>query len=138
VKGENAMNVSENNVFEDYKAEVVEKWGKTDAFREYSEKTRNYSKDKQNGLIKEMSDIFADFASCMKTERHDSAKAQSLVEKLQSHITENYYTCTTEILSGLGKMYVCDERFKYNIDKHGEGTAQFVSDAVGFFTNSNI
>ena len=66
------MNLSDNNVLEKYKAEVVEKWGKTDAYREYSEKTRNYSKDKQNGLIKEMNDIFADFASCMKTESFDS------------------------------------------------------------------
>lgn len=126
------------NEFEKYNAEAMEKWGKTDAYREYSEKTKNYSKDKQNGLIKEMDDIFADFASCMKTESFDSENAQSLVEKLQSHITENYYTCTTEILSGIGKMYVCDGRFKNNIDKHGEGTAQFASDAIEFFANGNI
>ena len=127
------MNLSDNNVLEKYKAEVVEKWGITDAYREYSEKVKNYSKDKQNCHIKEMDDIFADFALCMKTESFDSEKAQCLVRKLQSHITENYYTCTNEILSGLGKLYVCDERFKNNIDKHGEGTAQFVSDAIGYF-----
>ena len=68
----------------------------------------------------------------------DSAKAQSLVEKLQSHITENYYNCTNEILSGLGKMYVCDERFKNNIDKHGKGTSRFVCDAIDAFVQGNI
>ena len=60
----------------------------------------------------------------------DSDLAQVLVAKLQSHITENYYTCTNEILAGLGKMYVADERFKKNIDKYGEGTAEFAATAI--------
>ena len=132
------MNESDNSIFEKYNAEVKEKWGKTDAYKEYSEKTKNYSKDKYNILIKEMDGIFAEFAECMKTESADSKKAQSLVGKLQSHITENYYHCTNEILSGLGKMYVCDERFKNNIDKHEKGTARFVCDAIGAFVQGNI
>ena len=41
-----------------------------------------------------------------------SAEAQALVIKLQSYITANYYTCTDEILAGLGKMNVADEPFK--------------------------
>ena len=53
-----------------------------------------------------------------------------LVAKLQAHITVNYYTCTDEILAGLGKMYVADERFKKNIDKYGEGTAEFAAGAI--------
>ena len=65
--------------------------------------------------------IFAEFAACKDGGASaDSAEAQALVAKLQSHITENYYTCTDEILAGLGKMYVADERFKKNIDKYGE------------------
>ena len=38
-----------------------------------------------------------------------------------------------EILAGLGKMYVADERFKKNIDKYGEGTAEFASEAIAVF-----
>ena len=49
---------------------------------------------------------------------------------LQNHITENYYHCTREILFGLGQMYVADERFKNNIDKHADGTAAFIRDAI--------
>ena len=60
----------------------------------------------------------------------DSNEAQAFVAELQAHITANYYTYTDEILSGLGKMYVADERFKKNIDKYGEGTAAFVADAI--------
>ena len=73
----------------------------------------------------------AAFALCMKSgEATDAAQAQQLVKTLQEHITENYYTCTDQILLGLGMMYVGDERFRQNIDRHGEGTAQFICDAV--------
>ena len=60
----------------------------------------------------------------------NAEESQSLVKKLQDHITENYYTCTNEILSGLGQMYIADERFRNNIDKSGDGTAAFVRDAI--------
>ena len=53
--------------------------------------------------------------------------------KLQAYITDSYYTCTDEIIAGLGKMYVADERFKNNIDKYGEGTADFVAEAIAVF-----
>ena len=82
--------------------------------------------------------IFAEFAECKNSGASaDSAEAQALVAKLQAHITANYYTCTDEILAGLGKMYVADERFKNNIDKYGEGTAEFVSNAIILFCEVN-
>ena len=75
--------------------------------------------------------IFAEFAACkVSGASADSAEAQALVAKLQAHITANYYTCTDEILAGLGQMYVADERFKRNIDKNGEGTAEFVAVSI--------
>ena len=78
--------------------------------------------------------IFAEFSACKESGTNaDSAEAQALVAKLQTHITESYYTCTDEILAGLGKMYVADERFKENIDKYGEGTAEFVSAAIDVY-----
>ena len=63
----------------------------------------------------------------------ESTDAQAIVEKLQSYITENFYTCTNEILVSLGQMYVADERFKNNIDKHSIGTAEFVSKAIKYY-----
>ncbi len=131
MKGENIMRAFDNSEFEKYKAEAKEKWGKTYAYKEHTEKTKNYSKDKWNSLAEDMNDILAEFAVCMKNgEEPYSAKAQSLVEMLKSHITENYYQCTNEILSGLGQMYVADERFKNNIDKHADGTAEFICKAI--------
>ena len=131
VTGGNIMNAFDNSEFEKHKTEAKEKWGQTSAYQEYERKTKGYSKDKQNDLADGMDRIMAEFAQCMKKgEAPDSATAQALVKTLQTHITENYYLCTNEILAGLGQMYVGDARFKHNIDKHADGTAVFISEAI--------
>ena len=117
-----------------YEKEARERWGDTSAYREHEEKTKHYTKEKWAEANDGMMAIFAGFAECKKNGASaDSAESQMLVVKLQAHITENYYACTDEILAGLGKMYVADERFKKNIDKYGEGTAEFVADAIGVY-----
>ena len=118
----------------DYESEARARWGNTAAYCEHEQKTKNYTKEKwaeaNNGLMA----IFAEFAACKTSGASaDSAEAQALVAKLQTHITENYYTCTDEILAGLCKMYVADERFKKNIDKYGEGTAEFAAEAIAVY-----
>ena len=131
VKGKNIMKAFDNSEFEKYKAEAEEKWGSTDAYKEHAQRTKNYSNQKWNDLAAEMDNIMAEFALCMrKDETPDSEDVQNLVKMLQSHITENYYLCTNEILAGLGQMYVADERFKNNIDKHADGTAAFICKAI--------
>ena len=117
-----------------YENEARERWGDTEAFREYKSKTNNYTKEKLAEANDGLMAIFSEFATCKNSGTvADSAEAKALVEKLQAYITENYYTCTDEILAGLGKMYICDERFKKNIDKYGEGTAEFASKAIKAF-----
>ena len=111
--------------------EARSRWGNTDAYREHEQKTKNYTKEKWAEANGGLMAIFAELAACRDSGVSvDSSEAQALVAKLQAHITANYYTCTDEILAGLGKMYVADERFKKNIDKYGEGTAAFVADAI--------
>ena len=128
------MNSLDSNVFEKYKSEAKEKWGNTDAYKEQEEKTKDYSGQKWDDMADGMDHIMKDFALCMKNGKsHDSDDAQNLVEILQSYITENFYLCTKEILSGLGQMYVADERFRNNIDKHGDGTAEFISKAIAVY-----
>ena len=114
-----------------YENEARSRWGATAAYREHEQKTKNYTKEKWTVANDGLMAIFAEFAACKESGASaDSAEAQTLVAKLQAHITANYYTCTDEILAGLGKMYVADERFKKNIDKYGEGTAEFASAAI--------
>ena len=117
-----------------YRDETYSRWGNTSPYREHEQKTKNYTKEKWAEANDGMMAIFVEFAACKKTGvSADSTEAQTLVVKLQAHITANYYTCTDSILAGLGKMYVADERFKENIDKYGEGTAEFVSAAIDVY-----
>ena len=117
-----------------YETEARSRWGTTDAYREHEQKTKNYTKEKWAEVNDGMMAIFAEFAECKdRGLGSDSTEAQALVAKLQAHITANYYTCTDEILAGLGQMYVVDERFKKNIDKCGEGTAEFASEGIRIY-----
>ena len=115
----------------DITTEVYERYGNTIAYREHEQKTKNYTKEKWAEANDGLMAIFAEFAACKDSGASaESTEAQALVAKLQAHITANYYTCTDEILAGLGKMYVADERFKKNIDKYGDGTAEFAAEGI--------
>ena len=134
MEGKNVMSAFDSQELEKYKAEAREKWGKTDAYKEHAEKTKNYSRGTWNQLAGEMDGIFAEFAACKaKGETAESDEAQGLVQKLQGYITENYYHCTREILAGLGQMYAADERFRKNIDRHGAGTAVYAARAISVY-----
>ena len=110
-----------------YESEARSRWGNTDAYREYERKPKEKHEKANDGLMS----IFAEFSTLKASGAEpNSEQAQALVVKLQKHITDNYYTCTDDILKGLGQMYVADERFKKNIDKHCDGTAEFVRDAI--------
>ena len=114
-----------------YLTEARERWSETAAYQEHEKKTKNYTKEKWAEVNDGLMAIFAKFAECKNNEYGvNSPEVQSLVGKLQDYITQNYYACTNEILAGLGKMYVADERFKKNIDKYGEGTGEFASNAI--------
>ena len=118
----------------DYKNEARARWGNTDAYREYETKKKSYIEQKYDAVNVDMKAIFDEFFDCkISGKTVDSAEARALVVKLQTHITANNYTCTDEILAGLGKMYVADERFRQNIDKSGEGTAEFAADAIAAY-----
>ena len=120
-----------------YETEARSRWGNTDAYFEHERKTKNYTKEKWAEANDGLMAIFAEFAACKDSGvSADSAEAQALVAKLQAHITTNYYTCTDEILAGLGKMYVTDERFKKNIDKYGDGTAEFAAEGIRIYVEN--
>ena len=127
-KGEGFM--KPNNEYEDlknkYAEEVRQRWGSTDAYKESQQRNTDFSQ--AASLLDAVFEEFAELDRSGISPDDEAAKIQ--VEKLQRCITENFYTCTNEILAGLGQMYVVDERFKNNIDKHGEGTAEFVSQCI--------
>ncbi len=100
----------------------------------YAEKTSNYTKGKLEKAKIGIDEVFAKFSACKKSgNTPDSDNALSLVQELQTYITENYYNCTIEVLKGLGQMYVVDKRFKTNIDAHFKGTAEFISESIAIY-----
>ncbi|GFH93173.1 HTH-type transcriptional activator TipA [Lachnospiraceae bacterium] len=131
-KGVTAMNfdVFDKSEIEKYEAEVKAKWGNTKAYQEYKQKDiprngSNYSK-----IANELLTMFSELGE-LKHLNPSADEVQNKIAALQKFITDNYYVCTNEILGGLGEMYVCDERFRSNIDKAGgDGTADFVKQAI--------
>lgn len=119
---------------DNYKNQVIECFGSTEPYKEYERKTANYTEADLAISAEGLNEIFRKFADCKaKGNAPDSKEAQKLTKELQSFITENFYTCTDDILKGLGVMYSADERFKENIDKHGAGTTKFISSAIEIY-----
>ena len=119
-----------NNEYEDlknkYAEEVRQRWGSTDAYKESQQRNTDFSQ--AASLLDAVFEEFAELDRSGISPDDEAAKIQ--VERLQQCITDNFYTCKNEILAGLGQMYAADVRFKNNIDKHGEGTAEFVSQCI--------
>ena len=118
---------------DEYAKRAREEWGNTEAYREYAEKTKDRTAEEDSRLAGELMGFFVEFGR-MKQESPDSEKVQSHVKKLQDYITDNMYTCTNEILAGLGKMYAGGGEFTENIDKAGgKGTAEFAAKAIEYY-----
>lgn len=138
LKGEYDMSFEEfdmseiEKVKETYASEVKERWGNTDAYAQSEQKTKGYTKEDWKRITEESDEIMKTFAD-LRESAPDAKATQEAVKKWQDFITANYYDCSKEILAGLGSMYVADERFRQNIDKFGEGTAQCMSDAIAAY-----
>ena len=116
----------DNSKLEQYAAEVKERWGNTAAYQESAQRPAADQKEAAAGLM-------AQFARMGRLRTGDPAgqEAQVAVRELQQFITKHFYTCTPEILSGLGQMYTADDRFRASIDAAGgEGTADFAGKAI--------
>ena len=118
---------------DEYAAQAKASWGKTSAYKEFEEKTKGRTKEEDQIIYQGMIDIFGEFGRIRNADPA-SGEAQNLVKKLQNYITEHMYTCTKEILNGLGKMYAGGGDFTKNIDSYGgEGTAEFTHQAIEIY-----
>ena len=124
------FDVFDKNEIEKYKAEVMAKWGNTKAYQEYMQKDIARNGGSYSKAANQLLTMFSELGE-LKHLTPNTDEVQKKISELQKFITNNYYVCTNEILSRLGEMYVCDERFKNNIDKAGgDGTADFVKQAI--------
>ena len=131
-KGVKTMNfeIFDTNEIEQYKAEVKSKWGNSKAYQEYEQRVVSHSEHNDSKFVDEIMSLFTDLGAMKQLPPTDKA-VQEKIAALQAYINENFYTCSNDILKELSEMYVCDDRFKKNIDRFGgEGTAKFVREAI--------
>ena len=118
---------------DEYSKQAKEQWGKTEAYKEFEENSKGRTDKENRDLGERMMMIFTEFGAIRDADPA-SEDAQALVKKLQDYITEHFYTCTKEILSGLGKMYAGGGSMTENIDKAGgTGTAEFACKAIEIY-----
>lgn len=115
---------------EQYAAEARASWGDTAAWQEYARKSANRTPEQEKLLGHGMMQLMAEFGK-MKALSPDAPEVLAQVEKLRGYITEHYYTCTDDILRGLGAMYAGGGSMTGNIDAAGgPGTGAFIASAI--------
>jgi membrane-associated HD superfamily phosphohydrolase len=114
-----------------YSDETKEKYGHTNAYKQSQQKTKNYTKEDWANMALESDFIVQKFKNLMeKGIDPESSEAKEAAEAHRQHITKWFYNCDYEIHSGLALMYISDERFKENYEKHARGLAQYIHDAI--------
>ncbi len=118
---------------DEYAKQAREQWGATPEYREFEEKNANRTLSELKDTGNRLMAIVAEFGQ-MKDLDPVSEVPQAQVKRLQDFITEHYYHCTDEILSGLGKMYAGGGEFTRNIDRAGgPGTADYANRAIEIY-----
>lgn len=118
---------------DEYSKQAKEQWGKTESYKEFEEKSKNWTEDTAKDIAGDMMKLFVTFGE-MKEKKPADDEVQAQVKKLQEYITEHFYKCTNEILYSLGKMYSGGGEFTENIDKAGGiGTAEFTTKAIEIY-----
>lgn len=118
---------------DEYSRQAKTLYGKTEAYREYTQKSKNRSHQQEQALGDQVMDFFARLGK-MRPCAPDSKPTQEWVRELQVFLTEHFYTCTPQILKGLGEVYAGGGSMTENIDRvGGAGTAQLAHDAIEIY-----
>lgn len=130
------FSVFDTRKMDEYAAKAKEAWGQTAEYREYEEKRKDCTKEEEQKMLVEFMGVFKRFGELMHLAPEDE-EVQKQVKVLQEFITENFYTCTKEILSQLGKMYAGGGSMTENIDAAGgTGTGEFANRAIEVYCSA--
>jgi DNA-binding transcriptional MerR regulator len=114
-----------------YEEEAKERWGNTDAYKESTRRTKRYTKDDWKKIQTEQAAIYKDSVEVMKAGGKPSdTKAMDIAERHRLSIDRWFYPCSHAMHTGLASLYESDTRFAENINKHGEGLADFLVAAI--------
>lgn len=118
---------------DEYAKQAKESYGTTPAYKEFEEKSKGRTAEQEKQLGIGMMNIFAELGKLLTLEPSDEA-VQAKVAELRAYLTEHFYNCTPEILSGLGEMYAGGGSMTENINNYaGDGTAEFTAEAIRIY-----
>jgi len=118
---------------DEYARQAKESYGTTPAYKEFEKKSKGRSKEQEKQISIGMMNIFADLGKLRSFSPEDT-QVQEKIAELRGYITEHFYNCTPEILSGLGEMYAGGGSMTENINNYaGEGTAEFAAEAIRIY-----
>ena len=118
---------------DEYSTQAKVLYGKTDAYQEFEQKFKHRTPEQEENLGARVMDLFARLGK-MRPCEPDSAEAQAWAKELQAFFTENFYTCTPQILRSLAKSYAGGGSMTENIDKTGgAGTGAFAKEVIDIY-----
>ena len=118
---------------DDYSTQAKTLYGKTDAYKEFQQKSKNRTKEQEKDLGGHVMDFFAKLGK-MRPCDPGCEEAQAWAKELQDFFTANYYTCTPQILSSLAESYAGGGSMTENIDEvGGVGTGAFAKEVIDIF-----
>lgn len=134
LQGDDVMNARE--LFDgfdprQYEAEVEERWGNTEAYRQSTQRTQGYSKEDWARIKAQSDELLRRIAAQVQAGTAPTSEAaMDLAEEHRRQIDRFYYSCSHAMHRNLAQLYQADARFEQNLDRHGEGVAAFLSAAI--------
>ena len=139
-KGEQKMTIEEK--FNGFKKEDLNKY-EDEAIEKYGKSTIEESKKRQSGkediVAEKFNSVFRSMAEYRKNNINiEEKEVQSKVEELYNYMNKYAFDCSVEVFSYIGKGYSQNPEFKKNIDKFGEGVAEYTSRAIDEYCKSRL
>jgi len=121
-----------------YSAQAKALYGKTDAYKEFEQKSKSRTKEQEKELGAQVMDFFVRLGR-MRPCAADSEAALAWAKELQNFFTTNYYTCTPQILSSLAESYAGGGSMTETIDKAGgAGTGAFAKEVIDNYIQHSL
>lgn len=116
---------------DEYAAEVEERWGDSDAYRESQRRVARYTKADWQRIKAQGQAAIEQVVGAMNAGKPaDSPEAMAGAEAHRRQIDEAFYPLSYEGHVGLAEMYLADSRFTATYEKIASGLAQYLHDAI--------
>ncbi|WP_328300089.1 MerR family transcriptional regulator [Streptomyces sp. NBC_00435] len=116
---------------ERYAEEAERRWGGTETHAESQRRAAGYTKGDWQRMQDQVADWGTRYRALMEAgEPAGGERAMDLAEEHRLHICTWFYDCSYEIHTGLGEMYVADERFREFYDSMHPGLAGHLRDSI--------